>query len=190
MPCAVPTLPVPRRNAPVMLLVTQHLYAGDAPGLPLEPGQAARVITGASCRRAQTALCGRRIPWPTARPWLFHAAWPPCATAACVGRTWKAAACLPRAATCCTAARSACWLVRACPCARFLPPQGQPAGNGQRTCSARRTKLPQGGIYNISSTLLGLRLRKMGARIAHGNKGRQPAELQAYWQTCWPGATL
>ena len=33
---------------PVMLLVTQHLYAGDAPGQPLEPGQAARVTAGST----------------------------------------------------------------------------------------------------------------------------------------------
>ncbi|MFR9067545.1 MAG: hypothetical protein ACLVJH_12255 [Faecalibacterium prausnitzii] len=43
------------RETPVTLPVVMKLYAGDAPAAALPAGCAARIMTGAPCRRVQTA---------------------------------------------------------------------------------------------------------------------------------------
>ncbi len=151
---------------PVMLLVTQHLYAGDAPGLPLEPGQAARVTTGAVLPPGADCVVWQEDTQTTDNQTVVIsrslAAMRNCrmrgqdlAQGSLLAESGDTLHC----GTLSLLAGQGYTHVRV-----FRRPRVSLLATGSELVLPG-APLPRGGIYNISSTLLGLRLRKMGARI-------------------------
>lgn len=166
---------------PVMLLVTQHIYAGDAPGKPLEPGQAARVTTGAVLPQGadcvvwqeDTVADGQTVVIPRSLAAMRNCRM--CGQEMERGSLLAESGDVLHSGTLSLLAGQGYAHVRV-----FRRPRVSLLATGSELVLPG-APLPQGGIYNISSTLLGLRLRKMGARIMHMvTRGDNRRELQAY----------
>ena len=166
---------------PVMLLVTQHLYAGDAPGHPLEPGQAARVTAGAVLPQGADCVVWQEDTLADTHTVVISHSLAAMRNCRMRGQDMERGSLLAESGdvlhsgTLSLLAGQGHAHVRV-----FRRPRVSLLATGSELVLPG-APLPQGGIYNISSTLLGLRLRKMGARIMHMvTRGDNRRELQAY----------
>lgn len=150
---------------PIMLPVMQHCYAGDAPGMPVAPGQAARVTTGAVLPPGTDCVVWQEDTQNDSQTVLVF-------RPLSAGRNVR-----PRGGE--------------MPGGHLLAKRGDLLHSGTLSLLAgqgythvrtfRRLNvallatgselalpgapLPQGCVYNVSSTLLGIRLRHMGANL-------------------------
>ena len=153
-------------ECPAILLVTQHLYAGDAPGHPLEPGQAARVTTGAVLPQGADCVIWQEDTLADDRTIVISRSLAALRNCRMRGQDMERGSLLAESGdvlhsgTLSLLAGQGHTHVRV-----FRRPRVSLLATGSELVLPG-APLPQGGIYNISSTLLGLRLRKMGARIA------------------------
>lgn len=168
-------------DRPVMLLVTQHLYAGDAPGQPLEPGQAARVTTGAVLPQGADCVVWQEDTLADSQTVVISRSLAAMRNCRMRGQDMERGSVLAESGdvlhwgTLSLLAGQGHARVRV-----FRRPKVSLLATGSELVLPG-APLPQGGIYNISSTLLGLRLRKMGARIMHMvTRGDNRRELQTY----------
>lgn len=166
---------------PVMLLVTQHLYAGDTPGQPLEPGQAARVTTGAVLPQGADCVVWQEDTLADSQTVVISRSLAAMRNCRMCGQDMERGSLLAESGdvlhsgTLSLLAGQGYAHVRV-----FRRPRVSLLATGSELVLPG-APLPQGGIYNISSTLLGLRLRRMGARIMHMvTRGDNRRELQAY----------
>ena len=166
---------------PVMLLVTQHLYAGDAPGQPLEPGQAARVTTGAVLPQGADCVVWQEDTLADSQTVVISRSLAAMRNCRMCGQDMERGSLLAESGdvlhsgTLSLLAGQGYAHVRV-----FRRPRVSLLATGSELVLPG-APLPQGGIYNISSTLLGLRLRRMGACIMHMvTRGDNRQKLQAY----------
>ena len=166
---------------PVMLLVTQHLYAGDAPGQPLEPGQAARVTTGAVLPQGADCVVWQEDTLADSQTVVISRSLAAMRNCRMRGQDMERGSLLAESGdvlhsgTLSLLAGQGHAHVRV-----FRRPRVSLLATGSELVLPG-APWPLGGMYNIGSTLLGLRLRKMGARIMHMlTRGDNRRELQAY----------
>ena len=150
---------------PAMLLVTQHLYAGDAPGQPLEPGQAARVTTGAVLPPGADCVVWQEDTLADGQTVVISRSLAAMRNCRMCGQDMERGSTLAESGdvlhsgTLSLLAGQGHTHVRV-----FRRPRVSLLATGSELVLPG-APLPQGGVYNISSTLLGVRLRKMGTRI-------------------------
>ena len=150
---------------PVILLVTQHIYAGDAPGRPIEAGQAARVTTGAVLPQGADCVIWQEDTLADIQTVVISRSLAAMRNCRMRGQDMERGSLLAESGdvlhsgTLSLLAGQGHAQVRV-----FRRPRVSLLATGSELVLPG-APLPQGGIYNISSTLLGLRLRKMGARI-------------------------
>ncbi len=176
---------------PVMLLVTQHLYAGDAPGLPLEPGQAARVTTGAVLPQGADCVVWQEDTLADSQTVVISRSLAALRNCRMRGHDMEAGSLLAESGDVLHSGTLSLLAGQGHDHVRvFCRPRVSLLATGSELVLPG-APLPQGGIYNISSTLLGLRLRKMGARIVRmATKGDNRRELQAYLAEMLAGSDL
>ena len=150
---------------PVTLPVVQYLYAGGGPGDPLLPGQAARITTGAMMPQGADCVmwqedttvdsCGVTIRHKLSPGRNCH----PCGHDVAVGRSLIRRGDVLHSGTLGLLAGQGHTHAYV-----YSSPRVSMLSTGDELCPPGHP-LPRGGIYNISGTLLGVRLQNLGASV-------------------------
>ena len=154
-----------RPDSPVTLPVVQYLYAGGGPGAPLPRGQAARITTGAMMPPGADCVMWQEDTMAEAsRITVRHSLTPgrncrPCGHDVAVGQPLAQRGDVLHSGTLGLLAGQGHTHV----CV-FDKPTASMLATGDELCPPGHP-LSEGDIYNISGTLLGVRLQNMGARI-------------------------
>ncbi len=154
-----------RPDSPVTLPVSQYLYAGGGSGAPLPRGQAARITTGAMMPPgADCVMWQEDTTTDGSRVTVRHRLTPgrncrPCGHDVAVGQPLARRGDVLHSGTLGLLAGQGHTHVHV-----FDKPTASMLTTGDELCPPGRP-LSEGGIYNISGTLLGVRLQNMGARI-------------------------
>lgn len=151
---------------PIMLRVTQHVFAGSGAGMPLHPGEAARVTTGAmlppgaDCAVWQEDVTAHDDVVLISRPLPRHRNCRQRGHDIALGQTLIRRGHSLHPAALSQLAGQGYTHVRV-----FRRPLVGLLATGDELC-APGVALPEGNIYNASSTLLGTRVRALGADIS------------------------
>lgn len=156
-----------RPDCPVTLPVDQYLYAGGGPGAPLPRGQAARITTGAMMPPgADCVMWQEDTTADGSRVTVRHSLTPgrncrPCGHDVAVGQPLARRGDVLHSGTLGLLAGQGHTHAHV-----FEKPAASMLATGDELCPPGRP-LSEGDIYNISGTLLGIRLQNLGARILH-----------------------
>ena len=152
-------------DCPVTLPVSQYLYAGGGPGAPLPPGQAARITTGAMMPPgADCVMWQEETTADENRVTVRHSLTPgrncrPSGYDVAVGQPLARRGDVLHSGTLGLLAGQGHIHAHV-----FDKPTASMLASGDELCPPG-SPLSEGGIYNISGTLLGIRLQNLGARV-------------------------
>ena len=153
-------------KAPAALQVTQFLYAGSGPGVPVQPGQAARITTGAMLPPGADCVIWQEDTTRHGHSISVCHSLAPGRNCHAQGRDVAPGRLLVGRGD---MLHSGTLGLLAGQGHTHVPVYGSPAASmlatGDELCPPG-LPLPKGGIYNTSATLLGVRLQRLGARIA------------------------
>ena len=153
-------------EAPARLLVTQFLYAGSGPGQPMQPGQAARITTGAmlppgaDCVIWQEDITRHGHSISVRHSLASGRNCHPKGHDVAPGRLLAGKGHMLHSGTLGLLAGQGLTHVSV-----YGTPAASMLATGDELCPPG-LPLPKGGIYNTSTTLLGVRLQRLGAHVA------------------------